>query len=122
MATVITNGGEEWTVDKINEAVSTKPEYVDWGSGAGTAAKADTAIFTVLPEARVLGTSSKVGTLATAVYQLIATLTSAAGATVTNVGFWTASSAGTLVIHADHGNVVLAAADKIEYTLQIDPS
>jgi hypothetical protein len=106
---------------------STKPSPPSLNTSIGDRAqerppKPMSAIFTVLPEARVLGTSSKVGTLATAVYQLIATLTSAAGATVTNVGFWTASSAGTLVIHADHGNVVLAAADKIEYTLQIDPS
>lgn len=122
-ATVLTNAGEEWLVDKIGEAVQTMPQYVDWGSGAGTAAKADVALFTALPESRVTAVYSKVGTLAAAVAQFVATLTSAAGtAGVTNVGFWTAVSAGTLVIHADHAATPLNANDQIQYTLTIDPS
>lgn len=121
-AVVLTNAGEEWLVDKIGETVQTLPQYVDWGTGAGTAAKADSAIFTVAPEARVTATYSKVGSGASAVAQFVATQTSAAGATITNVGFWTASSAGTLVVHADHASTVLAASDQIQYTLTIDPS
>lgn len=121
-AVVLTNAGEEWLVDKIGETVQTLPQFVDWGTGAGTAAKTDVALFTVAPESRVTATYSKVGTGSAAVAQFVATLTSAAGATITNVGFWTASSAGTLVIHADHAGTVLAAADQIQYTLTIDPS
>lgn len=121
-AVILTNVGEEWLVDKIGETVQTMPQFVDWGTGAGTAAKADTTLFTAAPEARVTATYSKVGTGAAAVAQYVATLTSAAGATITNVGFWTASSGGSLIIHADHAGTVLAASDQIQYTLTIDPS
>lgn len=121
-AVVLTNAGEEWLVDKIGETVQTQPNFVDWGTGAGTAAKTDTTVFTVAPEARVSATYSKVGTGSAAVAQYVATLTSAAGATITNVGFWTAVSGGTLVIHADHAATVLNANDQIQYTLTVDPS
>lgn len=127
MAVVVTNAGEEFAVDKINEAVQTEPEYVGWGTGAGTAAKSDTDLFTPVNTdpgnvLRLVGTSTKTGSGSTAKYQLIATLTAVSGITVTNAGMWTASTGGTLVVHGDHSGVVLAAGDKIEYTFTIDPS
>lgn len=126
-AVVVTNAGEEWTVDKINETVQTKPEYVGWGTGAGTAAKADTDLFTPVNTnpgnvLRLVGTSSKTGSGATAKYQLVATLEAISGITATNAGMWTAVSGGTLVVKGDHTGVALAAGDKIEYTFTIDPS
>jgi len=127
MATVVTNAGEEWAVDKINETVQTEPEYVGWGTGAGTAAKADTDLFTPVNSnpgnaLRQLGTSSKTGSGATAKYQVVATLESLSGQTITNAGTWTAVSAGTLVVHGDHTGVALLTGDKIEYTVTIDPA
>jgi hypothetical protein len=127
LATVITNAGEEYVVDKLNETVQTEPEYVAWGEGAGTAAKADTDLFTPVNTdpgnvLRLLGTSSKTGTGATAKYQVIATLTSTNANNKTNAGLWTAVSGGTLVVHADHTSTVMATGDKIEYTFTIDPA
>lgn len=127
MAVVVTNAGEEWTVDKINEVVQTEPEYVGWGEGAGTAAKADTDLFTPVNTdpgnvLRLLGVSTKTGTGATAKYQLVATLTSLNTNNKTNAGLWTAVSAGTLVVHGDHASTAMAIGDKIEYTWTIDPS
>lgn len=127
MATVITNAGEEWTVDKFKETVSTEPNYVGWGTGAGTAAKADTDLFTPANSdpgnvLRILGTSSKTGSGSTAKYQVVATLQAVSGITVTNAGLWTAVSGGTLVVHGDHTGVALATGDQITYTITIDPS
>jgi hypothetical protein len=128
MATILTNAGEEWTVDKINEAVQTKPEYVGWGEGAGTAAKVDTDLFTPVntdqanTTLRQLGSSSKTGTGATAKYQVIATLTSPNALNKTNAGLWTAATAGTLVVHGDHTSTAMAVGDQIQYTFTIDPS
>jgi hypothetical protein len=127
-AIVLTNAGEEYVVDKINEAVSTKPEYVGWGEGAGTAAKADTDLFTPVNTdvgntvLRQLGTSSKTGSGATAKYQVVATLTSPNANNKTNAGAWTASTAGTLVIKGDHTSTAMASGDQIQYTITIDPS
>ena len=127
MAVVVTNAGEEFTVDKFKETVSTEPNYVGWGTGAGTAAKADTDLFTPVNTdpgnvLRILGTSSKTGTGSTAKYQVVATLQAVSGITVTNAGLWTAVSAGTLVVHGDHTGVVLATGDQVAYTFTIDPS
>jgi hypothetical protein len=122
MATVLTNAGEEYVVDKLNEAVQTKPEYIGWGTGAGTAAKADTDLFTPAAEARQLATTSKQGTGSTAKYQAVATLTSASGQTITNAAAFTASTVGTCVIKGDHTGVALAISDQITYTFTLDPS
>lgn len=128
MATVITNAGEEFVVDKINEAVQTKPEYIGWGEGAGTAAKADVDLFTPVNTdqantvLRQLGTSSKTGTGATAKYQVVATLTSPNVNNKTNAGAWTAATAGTLVIKGDHTSTAMAIGDQIQYTITIDPA
>lgn len=127
MAVVVTNAGEEYVVDKLKETVSTECNYVGWGTGAGTAAKADTDLFTPANSdpgnvLRILGTSSKTGSGSTAKYQVVATLQSVAGGTITNAGLWTAVSGGTLVVHGDHTGVVLLTGDQIAYTFTIDPS
>jgi hypothetical protein len=127
-AVVITNAGEEWTVDKFTETVSTKPEYIGWGEGAGTAAKADTDLFTPVntdlanTTLRQLGTSSKTGTGATAKYQVIATLTSPNALNKTNAGAWSAATGGTLIVKGDHVSTPMASGDQIQYTITIDPS
>jgi len=127
MAVVVTNAGEEYVVDKLKESVSTEANYVGWGTGAGTAAKADTDLFTPVNSdpgnvLRILGTSSKTGTGATAKYQVVATLQSVAGGTITNAGMWTALAGGTLFVHGDHAGVVLVTGDQIQYTFTVDPS
>jgi hypothetical protein len=122
MAVVLTNTGEEYVVDKLTESVQTKPEFIGWGTGAGTAAKADTDLFTPAAEARVAGTVSKQGTGSTAKYQVVGTLTSASGQTITNAAAFTASTVGTCVVKGDHTGVVLQSGDQITYTITLDPS
>jgi hypothetical protein len=127
MGVVVTNAGEEYVVDKLKESVSTEANYIGWGTGAGTAAKTDTDLFTPVNSdpgnvTRILGTSSKVGTGASAKYQVVATLQSIAGGTITNAGMWTAISGGTLFVHGDHAGVLLVPADQIQYTFTVDPS
>lgn len=118
MADVVTNVGEEWIVDAL---VATSV-WGAWGTGAGTAAKADTTLFTESTEARVATTDSKVGTGATAVWRNIFTLTAAAAKTITNYGILSASTGGTLIIHGDHAGVALATNDRIEYTIDANPA
>ena len=127
MATVITNAGEEHVVDKLTETVQVKAEYVGWGEGAGTAAKADTDLFTPVNSdpgnaLRQLGTVSKTGSGATAKYQVVATLQSTNANNKTNAGAWTAVSGGVLVIKGDHASTPMAAGDQIQYTITLDPS
>lgn len=122
MATVLTNTGEQTVCDFLSGVTAVAPDYIAWGTGAGTATKADTTLFTEAAEARVQGTKSTQGTLASAVYQVVGTMTSASGQTITNAGIFNASTSGNLFIKGDFTGIVLANGDKIEFTFTLDPS
>ena len=118
MATVLTQDGEEWIVDKLDETVQTTGDYVGWGTGAGTAAKADTTLFTEASEARVSATRTQP---AADKLRWVATLTCAgAGKTITNAGNFTAASSGTLIVHGDFTGITLNVGDKIEFTIDLE--
>lgn len=117
MATVLTQVGEEWIVDKLDETVQTKAEYVAWGTGAGTAGKSDVALFTEGSEARVQGTLTQ----PTAdKLRCVGTLTADGAKTITNAGTFTLASGGVLVVHGDFAGVALALGDKIEFTADLE--
>lgn len=116
-ATVLTSVGEAWIVDKLDETVQTTGDYIGWGTGAGTAAKGDTTLFTESAETRVTGTRTQ--PLADKI-RWVGTLTSASAQTITNAGNFTAVSAGTLIVHGDFTGVVLAIGDKIEITIDLE--
>jgi hypothetical protein len=114
MATVLTQVGEEWLVDKIDESIQTKGDYVGWGTGAGTAVKGDTTLFAEASEARVQAAMSQP---AADKIRWVATLTADGSKTITNAGNFTAASGGTLIVHGDFTGVALAQGDKIEFTI-----
>ena len=115
-ATVLTDGGCEWIVDKLDETLQTTGDYIGWGTGSGTAAKADTALFTEAAEARVTATRSQpsADTL-----QWVGTMTSSSSQTITNAGNFTASTGGTLIVHGDFTGIPLNNGDKIEFTIKL---
>lgn len=121
MATVYTQAGEEKVVDLIDgvsavhlDATNAK---IAWGTGAGTAAKGDTTLFTEASEARVVPTVSQP---AADKNQWVGTLTADAGKTITNAGLFDAASAGNLVVKGDFTGIVLALGDKIEFTISLE--
>ena len=119
MATVVTNAGKTLKMNRLR-GVGTEPTYIGWGTGAGTAAITDTALFTEASEARVSGTSSVVTTTTTNdTYQLVGTLTVAgAGKTITNAGNFDASVAGNLHVHGDFAGMTLNIGDSIQFTIK----
>jgi hypothetical protein len=62
LATVITNGGEQWACDRMSGVSALDGHFIGWGTGAGTAAKADTTLFTEAAEARAVATITTNGT------------------------------------------------------------
>lgn len=120
MATVLTNAGRDIVTNRIKGA-GTEPNYLHWGTGAGTAAVGDTSLFTAASEARTLGTSSRVTTsVANDTYRVVGTLTCAgAGKTITNAGTFDAVSAGNICIKGDHTGVVLNVGESIQYTIDL---
>lgn len=121
-ATVLTNGGEQWACDAMSGAVATTGQYVAWGTGAGTAAKADTTLFTEASEARTAGVVTTSGAGAAAKYQVAGTITADGSKTITNAGNFTASSGGTLIVKGDFAGIALALGDQIAFTITLDPS
>ena len=123
MATVYVQMGEEVVVDLIDGTSATHLDAtngkIGWGTGTGTAAKADTALFTEASEARVAATISQPTADKN---QWVGTLTADAAKTITNAGLFDAATAGNLVIHGDFTGVALAAGDKVEFTISLEQS
>lgn len=122
MATVLTNVGEQYICDFLAGVDTVAADRIGWGTGAGTAAKGDTTLFTEAAEARATGTKSVTGSGATAKYQVVGTLTSASAQTITNAGLFNAGTGGDLVIKGDFTGVALAINDAIQFTFTLDPS
>jgi hypothetical protein len=120
MATVLTNAGEEFLIDKLAETTQDQAQWFGWGTGGGTAAKSDTALFTQASEELVEATVTKIGSGAAAKLQLVASIVADATKTITNFGVFT--DGGVLVVHVDHGPITVDAGDLIEYTVTLDPS
>ena len=120
MATIYTDAGEAKVVDLIDGIAATHLDAtngkIGWGTGAGTAAKADTTLFTEASEARVAVVASQ-PTADT--NRWVATLTADGAKTITNAGLFDAAAAGNLVVHGDFTGIVLALGDKIEFTINL---
>lgn len=127
MATIYVQAGENVVVDLIDGTSATHLDstngYIGWGTGAGTAAKGDTDLFTPATEARVQVVASQP---VSDKNQWVATITADAGKTITNAGFFQGAgsgsppSGGTLIVHGDHAGQVLALGDKIQYTITLE--
>jgi len=123
MATVFTQVGEELLADILDGTASVPAQWhIGWGTGAGTAAKGNTDLFTPATEARVAAAASQP---AADQNRFVATITADATKTVTNAGLFSAAGAGSppaggiLFVHGDHAGIGLEAGDKIEYTIDI---
>lgn len=120
MATVFAHSGKAWVVTKLNDSSATSMNRVAWGTGAGTAASADTTLFTEAGETRATGAITQQTTTITGdTYQVIGTLTSTSNKTITNAGLFDAASAGNLLIKGDFTGIPLLTNDSIEFTFKL---
>lgn len=121
MATVYTSVGETVVVDLVDGTSATHLDNtngkIGWGTGAGTAAKGDTTLFTEASEARVAVTTSQ----PTAdKHQWVGTITANGTKTITNAGLFDAASGGNLIVHGDFTGIALNANDAIEFTITLE--
>ncbi len=117
MADIYTQAGEELVVDILDGTVSPPTYHVGWGTGAGTADKADTTLFTESAETRIVTTQTQP---AVDKNQFKGTITASAGRTITNAGILSLITGGTLLLKSDFTGVVLASGDKIEFTFTLE--
>ena len=116
MATFVVDNGLGITTNRIR-AGGTEPTWIDWGTGTGTTAATDTALFTAAPESRVNGTSSQQTTSTTSdTYRVVGTMTASAVRAITNAGLFDASPAGTLFMKGDFTTVNLSTSESIQFT------
>lgn len=119
MATVFCNSGKAITTNRLKGA-GTEPVYVAWGTGAGTAAAADTTLFTESTEARVAGTSTQQTTTTTSdTYQVVGTITASGAKTITNAGLFDALTVGNLFMKGDFTGVALNSGESIAFTMKV---
>jgi hypothetical protein len=128
LATVLTNVGRNWIADKLRDAGSGAglaasdevPNKMGWGTGAGTAAVADTTLFTEASETRVTATLSGTTTTVTGdTLQGVGTITADGTKTITNWGWFTAATGADMIAKADFSGVPLEATDSIEFTAKL---
>lgn len=118
MADIFTQAGEEFVADLVDGTVSAPANwYVAWGTGAGTAVKGSTTLFTEASESRVTATETQP---AADQNRFVGTITCAgSGKTITNAGVFSASTVGTLLLHSDFTGVALNVGDSIQFTFTI---
>lgn len=116
MADIYTDAGEDLTTDIMDGTTAAPTWYVGWGTGAGTAAKGDTTLFTEAAESRVAATMSQP---ASNQNTFVATITSASAQTITNAGVFDAASAGNMLLKSDFTGIALGNGDKIEFTFDL---
>ncbi len=116
-AVILTQGCEEWIVDKIDNQVTTNIEYVAWGSGSGSLSKNNTTLFNEEGEARVEATRTQPSA---DIVEWNATLTAEAIKTITEAGLFNNITAGSLLMHGDFNGIALEVGDKIEFTFQLE--
>jgi hypothetical protein len=121
MATIYTDSGEAITTDALaGGSLAAEPLYVAMGTGAGTAAKADTTLFTESAEARVSGTSSRFTSGSTNNgYRVVGTQTASGARAITNAGNFDASTSGNIFIKGDFSTINLASGDSLQQTDEV---
>jgi phospholipase/lecithinase/hemolysin len=120
MATVVTNVGKGLITARFLAAAAAMSFFIGWGTGAGTAAAADTTLFTESTEARAAATVTQVTTTSTNdTAQYVGTLTAAGARSITNAGIFDASTSGNMLMKGDFTAVALSTGDSIAFTMKI---
>jgi len=118
MATLLVNTGKAIVTNRLNSG-GTIPQYVAWGTGAGTTAATDTTLFAEVTP-RVSGTVTQQTTSTTNdTFQVVATQTAGTTETITNAGLFDASSSGNLFIKGDFTSIALNTGDSIQFTFKV---
>lgn len=120
MADVVTTVGRAQAAGYLAGTVSSLTTYYgNVGTGAGTAAVGDTTLFTETGSARLSITPTRVTvTLTNDTAQYAFTFTAAGDISVTNAGYFTASSSGTLMQKSDLATIPLKLNDTVAFVFK----
>lgn len=117
MADIFTDVGETLVADYVDGTASAPANwYVGWGTGAGTAAKGDTTLFTEATESRVALTEAQPSAN---INRLTGTITADGTKTITNAGVFDASTGGNMLLKSDFTGVAVNASDSIQFQFDL---
>lgn len=119
--TVFVQAGQDWLVDKLQSTLANdtgvKPEFLGWGTGTTDPVVGDVGLQTPAAEAR---TTAVLSQPSADTARAVGTITCAgAGKTISEVGLFTLSSAGVLIIRATFAGIPLLVGDRIEFTVDL---
>lgn len=118
MPTLLVNGGKAVVTNRIKGS-GTEPNFVAWGTGAGTTSATDTTLFSETGS-RTAGTSTQQTTSTTNdTYQVVGTLTAGGTLSITNAGLFDASTSGNLFVKGDFSTIGLTTGDSIQFTFKV---
>lgn len=107
-------------------AYTSRPLYLQWGTGSGAAASANVVTTTSTTESRTAGTSSQQTTTATNdTYRVTGTITAAGTRAITEVGVFDAAGSGSpptggnMDIYGDFSTVNLSNGESIAFTVNV---
>ena len=93
-------------------------KYVAWGTDGTTAVVGDTDLGAESAEARTSGTQSQqTTTTSNDTYRVVGEITATDTRAIQEVGIFSASSGGSLLMHADFDTINLSSGDSIEFTI-----
>jgi hypothetical protein len=107
-------------------AYTSRPLFLQWGTGTGAAASANVVTTTTTTEARTTGTSSQQTTTQTNdTYQVVGTITALGTRAITEVGVFDAAGTGSpptggnMDIYGDFTVINLVTNDSIAFTVKV---
>lgn len=120
MADVITNFGRAQAAGYLSNTVAQIATYYgNVGTGAGTAGVTDTTLFTEVGSARIAITPTRITlTVANDTAQYLFTYTATGSISVTNAGYFPASTGSSPMQKSDHASIPMLLNDSIQYTFQ----
>lgn len=117
MASVFTDVGETLTTDLWDGTITAPTNwFVAQGTGAGAAAKGDTALTTESAEARVATADTQPSADQN---QHVGTITATGSRAIIEMGLFDAATTGNMPVRADFTAINVVSGDKIEFTVQI---
>lgn len=118
MSNVLTDSGCQYIAQLLAANIALTPDFIAWGSGAGTASDTDTALFTEENETRVLAARANPAPDTTS---WTANLVALAAKTITNAAVFSDQVGGYMNLKANFPGVPLAPGGAIQFifTLRI---
>jgi hypothetical protein len=114
MPPVFCDCGTAWITQLMMATITSTTYFIGWGTGAGTAAKADTTLFSELGSRQAASDSISAFNQC----QWTATQTATAIASITNAALFNNNS-GTMLIKGDFATIALQANDRIQFTITL---